>query len=91
MDEDHELVLAARSRGVDFLRSFLQLYSQDTDMGVKMLFSVYVSCYSLLEDIDRTKSIALFSTMVMDIKNTKFEDPADFLSFVREKQEEGID
>ena len=86
MDEEPDLE-SGRMLGCVFVHKFLKLYHKDAIKGHSLLISVYASCFGLIEPEDRIHQARLLLEMIHDVKDYKFEDALDFLSFVREKQE----
>jgi hypothetical protein len=88
-NEDFELI--ARSRAAGFLKAFLVLHKKDRKAALDIMFSLHTSCYSLVDPTERLEQICMITQMLDDVGATKFEDQADFMAFVREKQGDGVD
>ena len=90
-DDNKVFELMARSRAADFLSAFLILHKKDRKAARDIMFSLYTSCYSLVDPEERLEQIEMIALMLDDVGTTKFEDPADFMAFVREKQRDSVD
>lgn len=71
-----------------FVAGFTKLHLQDVQVARAALISAFIAPYSMMDTQQRLYTISSLLTLVREISGEKFEDGTDFISFLREKQEE---
>ena len=70
----------------NFINGFISLLKKDPSTAHTTLVSTYISCHAMMEAEERVYCTAALLRALTDINNERFEDGADFLSFLKEKR-----
>lgn len=76
---------AARTALKTHVDTFATIYPADPVVGVTMVISAFVSCYSMMGEDARVRTCTTLFELIRDVGGERFEDGPDFLAFLKEK------
>ena len=85
---DDEMTKKSGELGREFLEGWILLRAECPERALVLLVGTLASAWGLMMPQERSHVLRTFMQMVIDVGSARFEDGADFLSFLKEKKEE---